>query len=76
MNRRKLKKIYAKIAKEHGVSVEEVAREIEVALAFAKNSPDPNVQANWANVPCKGDTPRALDVITHLAKKAKENTST
>ena len=71
MNRRKLKKVYTQIAAEHGVSVEEVAREIEIALKLARNNPDPKVQAHWAAISCKGEAPSAMDVIAHLANEVK-----
>jgi len=73
MNKRKLNKIYAQVAKEYGVSTEEVQREIKIALKLAQRSPDPKVQANWAAIPCKGDALTTAEVIAHLAKKVRHN---
>jgi ribosome recycling factor len=53
-----------KVAKEHGVSVAEVRRGVNEAIAHAQKNP--NFQAE--NIECKGETPTADEVIAHLAK--------
>lgn len=69
---RKIKEILKKVAQKHGVSVEEVEREIEIALAMAQWNPDPAAQAVWASIPRKGTRPTTEEVIAHLAKTIKD----
>ena len=55
------------IAKKSGISVEEVRQEIEIALAAARENSDPNIQAFWKLVPCKGEVPTSEEVIVYIA---------
>ena len=73
MNKQKLNEIYAQIAAEHGVSVEEVAREIEIALKLARHNPNPKVQTHWAAISCKEGTRSTAEVIAHLANEVVGN---
>ena len=72
MDAQKMEKIMQEIAKDHGVSVEEVRRELELAIQAARANPDPQVQAQWANIPCKGDIPTPEELIAHLGKTVKD----
>ena len=72
MNNRKYKKILSQIAKKHGVSVEEVQRDMELAVKASQMNPDPKVQAKLALVPRKGDTPTAAETIEHLGREVQE----
>ena len=53
------------IALHHGVSVEEVRREIELMIHDCMNSPDPALRAKWASIPRCGDMPTVEEVIVH-----------
>jgi len=59
MEKQKIEEILKKVAKDNGVSIEEVRREIESALAMSKLSD-------------KGEYPTAEEAIAHLAKLAEE----
>ena len=63
---KKIKKALKKVAAENGVSLAEVQREIEAALAMAQA--DPASQGAWAAIPHEGEQPTAEEVIAHLAK--------
>jgi len=67
MNERKIKGALQKIAETEGVSVNEVRREIELAIMAARENPDPKVQAFWRSIPYKGDNPTPEEVIAHIA---------
>jgi len=62
MNKRKAKKALREVAKKHGVSVEEVRREIELVIKTAMASSDPKIQENWGTI-----APTPEDLIAHLA---------
>lgn len=62
-----LKKIYKQIAKKHGISVEEVKREMRSAIETARNNPNPNAQAEFSRR--FGDrTPTPEELIIELSK--------
>lgn len=67
MNKKKIERSLKKIAAKNGVSVAEVRRDIEAALNHAKSNPDPQIQAFWASIPCKGDKPTPEEVIAYAA---------
>lgn len=71
MDREKIAGILEKVAAFNGVSVEEVRREIGLAIMEGMANPDPEAQANWAEM----ETDRGLlspeDVIAHLAERTE-----
>ena len=71
MTKRELKKLYAQIAKNNGVTVAKVRREIELAMQTAQASTDPIVRANWDAIPRKGSKPTTAETIAHLAREVK-----
>lgn len=73
MNTKKAEKALKKIAKRDGVSVRAVKREIEIAVAAARDNPDPKSQAFWKSIPCKGERPTPEEVITYLADTLDDN---
>lgn len=62
-----MKKIYEAVAKQYGVSSEEVEREIKAALAYAKALNLPQARDFWQNAPKDADK-----LIEMLAKKSVE----
>ena len=71
-----MRKIYRELAKKHGVSVEEVRKEIQVALADAYTDPLNNNEITKAyqnRVPCQGEIPTPEEMVRYLAGKVKEN---
>jgi len=65
------RKLYRKIAKEHGVSVKEVKEGINEAIDYAYTNPN----ASALEVPRKGEKPTADEMISHLVKEAKSRKS-
>ncbi len=62
-----MKEIYEAVAKQYGVSSEEVEHEIRAALAYAKELDLPQARDFWRNAPKDAD-----GVIRVLAKKSVE----
>ena len=67
----KFKKALRQIAKMEGVSIEEVYREIQIAIDAGYSNPDPAVQAVWKNVPLPCGKPRPEDVIAYCLEQIK-----
>lgn len=55
------------IAKKEGVSVEEIRSQMSQAMLTGLNSEDPDVQARWKQIPCKGEVPTPEELITYIA---------
>ena len=72
MDKKTIEKALQEVARQNGVSVEEVRREIELALQVGQANPDPQVQAQWASVPRKGDRPTPEEVIAHIVTVVRE----
>lgn len=71
-----MKKIYKKVAKQYGVSVEEVEREMQAAITEAYTDPRRNdgvTQVYQDNVPRQGEIPTPEEVIRYLMSMAKED---
>ena len=64
-----MKKTLKKIAKNHGVPVEEVKREIEKVLAISRNSKEPLAQEFWKDLPSEKGNPTTEDELQHLLKR-------
>jgi len=62
-----LDKIIKEIAKQHHTTPEQVRREMEAAMAEAKQSKNPAVQARWASIPHKGDEVTLEELIDYIA---------
>lgn len=64
-------KTICEIANKKGTTVEEIRREIKLALLAGMCSHDPEVQAKWKKVPCQGSVPTPEEVIAYLATKIR-----
>ena len=65
--------IFEEIAARNHTTVEEIRREIEVAIQVGFNNSDPKVQAQWAKIPRKGNIPTPDELITYVVRKAKKD---
>lgn len=61
------------IANENGVSLENVMKEIEIAIIAGMSNSDPRIQAFWRNVPKKGDIPTPVELIAYISKICESN---
>lgn len=55
-------------AKNHGVSYDQVYREIEEVIAEAMATNDPYGQALWSMIPCEGECPTPTELIAYLGE--------
>jgi Sporulation initiation factor Spo0A C terminal. len=72
-----MRNIYKKIAKEHGVSVEEVKRDMQAAIdyAYIKKNKLEREKVLQASVPCKDKVPEPEDFIRYVVKRMKSQRS-
>lgn len=67
-------KIYEEIAKKHGVTPEEVRREMQAAITMAYTAPENDneiTKAKQRQVPCKGEIPTPEEMIEYLPRKVR-----
>lgn len=64
--------IFYHIACRNAVSVGYVKAQIENTAVIGMKSADPNIRYFWNQVPRKGATPTAGEIVTHLAYIAKK----
>jgi len=62
-----MRKIYRTIAKQHGVTVAEVKRDMQAAIDEAYKNPSPSALA----VPRKGDKPTTEEFVAHVARRVQ-----
>lgn len=64
-----------KVAQNNGVSLEEVIKEIEIgiqdAIETAKKENNQAILDKWKNIPCAGDSPTAVELITYIGSQLK-----
>ena len=69
-----MRSIYRKIAKEHGVTVAEVKRDMQAAITHTyTHTPDDGVIIAYQNrVPRKGEIPTPEELIKYATQEAKQ----
>lgn len=69
-----MRKIYRKIAKQHGTTVAEVKKEMQNAINYAyQHTPDNGVTNAYQNrVPRKGEIPTSEELIRYCAGEVKK----
>ena len=60
------------VARRHHTTVEEVRREIRLAMAMAMCNSDPAVRKIWGEIPCDGNVLTPEDLITYAAMRCRE----
>ena len=73
MQQKEPDRILSSIAREHHTTVQEVRKEMMLALEEGQRSTDPNVQAMWSSIPRHGPTPTLEEVMDFLIHKLKES---
>lgn len=59
------------MAKQQGITVQELLASMQDALDEGMRSPDPAVQAEWHSIPHKGEKPTPQEVMAHIVKKIR-----
>lgn len=69
-----MRKVYRKVARKYGVTVEEVKREMQSAIDETYNSPNHNdiTKAHQDKVQRNGEVPTVDEFIHYAANKAKK----
>ena len=57
------------VARKNHITVDEVRKEIQLAMIAAMCDPNPAVQKRWREIPHTGDTITPEDLITYIAKQ-------
>ena len=60
------------VARRHNTTVDEVRKEIRLAMAVAMCSPDPDVQKRWREIPHGAEVLTPEDFIAYAARKCLE----
>lgn len=68
---KEFKELLEAVAKQHNTTVEEVYKEMQIAIDAGFDNPDPEVQKMWKQIPFKGDRPTPEDVIPYVATMAQ-----
>lgn len=55
------------IAKQEGITENEVRNEIAYAISLALKSNNPKMQHFWENIPCEGESPTIEEIIDYIA---------
>lgn len=61
--------IFAMVAKQHGISREEVYVEIQKAIDAGFDNPDPLVQAEWKKISIRGERPMPEEVLAYMVEQ-------
>ena len=62
-----------KVALNNGTTVEDVKKEISLAIFAGMSNPDPNVQAMWKDIPHAGEFPTPEEMITYITERVIES---
>ena len=57
------------VAQQNGTTVDEVKKEIALAILAGMSNPDPAVQARWKDIPHVGDVPTPEEMITYISER-------
>lgn len=58
-----------KVARKNHTTLEEVRKEIRLAMIAAMCDPDPSIQRVWCEIPCAGAALTPEDLIAYIAKQ-------
>ena len=59
--------LLAIVAKKHGVTAEDIYRDMELAIEDAMQSTDPEAQRIWAEMPYKGEKPTPEEFVAYMS---------
>lgn len=67
LTKEKATKIFEKVAKENGVTLEEVLKEVKFAMLMGMKNQSPEVQAKWKEIPHDGNTATPEELLIYLS---------
>jgi biotin carboxylase len=72
MNNLKGRMAIEKLARQRGISIQEIKDEINIAIEMGMRNPDISVQQYWRKIPCKGAKPTPEELITYFSKQVEK----
>ena len=61
--------LFERLAREHGITVEEMRAIISVRIEKGWNDPDPVKRAQWRKIPCIGDIPTPDEWLRYAVER-------
>lgn len=61
--------LFERLAREHGITVEEMRAIISVRIEKGWNDPDPVKRAQWRKIPCVGDIPTPDEWLRYAVER-------
>ena len=61
--------LFERLAREHGITVEEMRAIISVRIEKGWNDPDPVKRGQWRKIPCVGDIPRPDEWLRYAVER-------
>ena len=61
------------VARQNNTTLEEVKKEIRLAMLAGLCNSDPAVQARWKDIPCAGEVPTPEELIAYVATMVSGN---
>ena len=69
MDEEQAMEILQRVAMMNGVPLDIVVEEIDLAIQEGIQSPDPQIQARWKQIPRRGEIPTATELLRWLAEQ-------
>lgn len=63
--------IFERLAREKGITVEEMRKIISARIKKGWNDPDPQKRMQWRKIPCVGDIPTPDEWLRYVVEKIK-----
>lgn len=61
--------IFERLARERGITVEEMRAVISARIERGWNDPDPEKQAQWRKIPCAGEIPTPDEWLKYVVER-------
>ncbi len=65
--------IFERLARERGITVEEMRAIISARIESGWNDLDPEKRAQWRKIPCKGELPTPDEWLRYTVEKIKDD---
>ena len=65
--------IFERLARERGITIEEMQAIISARIESGWKDPDPEKRAQWRKIPCAGELPTPDEWLSYVLKKIKED---
>lgn len=69
----KLENFFERLARERGITVEEIKNIISTRIEQGLHDPDPEKRKSWEAIPCVGDVPTPEEWLKYAVEKLEKN---